>query len=186
MGTAEQAQSLARFRDYLRLLARLQLGHRLQGKLDASDIVQQVLLQAYRALGDFRGQGDAELAAWLRTVLARTLAHAVRDFGRGKRDLALERSLEAELAESSRRLEGWLAAEQSTPSQQAERNEQMLRVADALMALPEAQREAVMLHYWEEKPVAEIGQLLGRTTAAVAGLLKRGLQQLRKQLREEA
>jgi RNA polymerase sigma-70 factor (ECF subfamily) len=173
------AAPLERFRAYLGLLARLHLDRRLQGKLDPSDVVQQTFLQAYRALDQFRGHGDAELTAWLRQILARNLAHAARDLGRDKRDVARERSLEAALQASSAQLEAWLAADHSSPSQRADRNEQMLRLADALAELPEAQREAVLLHYWQGLSATEIGAQLGRTPAAVAGLLKRGLKQLR-------
>jgi RNA polymerase sigma-70 factor (ECF subfamily) len=178
------AQKLERYRAYLRLLARLHLDARLQGKLDPSDVVQQTLLQAYRALDQFRGHSDGELAAWLRQILARNLAHAVRDLGRAKRDVGLERSLEAAVDASSLRLEAWLAAEQSSPSQRAERNEQLLRLAEALTTLPEAQREAVVLHYWQGQSLAEIGTRLDRTPAAVAGLLHRGLKQLRGLLQD--
>src|SRR4051794_14552961 len=89
---------LERFRAYLRLLARLNLDPRLRGKLDASDVVRQTLLEAYRALGQFRGRTDAELAGWLRQVLAHQLAHATRDLGRAKRDVSRERSLEDALS----------------------------------------------------------------------------------------
>jgi RNA polymerase sigma-70 factor, ECF subfamily len=178
------AQKLERYRAYLRLLARLHLDARLQGKLDPSDVVQQTLLQAYRALDQFRGHSDGELAAWLRQILARNLAHAVRDLGRAKRDVGLERSLEAAVDASSLRLEVWLAGEQSSPSQRAERNEQLLRLAEALTTLPEAQREAVVLHYWQGQSLAEIGARLDRTPAAVAGLLHRGLKQLRGLLQD--
>jgi RNA polymerase sigma-70 factor (ECF subfamily) len=177
------AAALEPFRSYLLLLARLHLDPRLKGKLDASDVVQQTLLQAHQAREQFRGQSDGERAAWLRQILARNLAHAVRDFGRDKRDVARERSLEAALDASSVRLEAWLAAEQSSPSQQAQRNEQALRVAAALEKLPEAQREAVVLHYFQGRGVAEVGRELGRSAPAVAGLLHRALTQLREHLR---
>ena len=176
--------ALERFRAYLRLLARLHLDERLRGKLDPSDVVQQTLLQAYQALHQLRGRSDGELAAWLRQILARNLALAVRDFARAKRDVARERSLEAALAESSSRLDAWLAAEQSSPSQRAERNEEALRLAEALEHLPEAQREALVLQHWQGWSLAEIGERLGRSPEAVAGLLKRGLKQLRMLMQE--
>jgi RNA polymerase sigma-70 factor (ECF subfamily) len=175
--------ALEQFRSYLHSLARLHLDPRLKGKLDASDLVQQTLLQAHQARDQFRG-GDGERAAWLRQIPARNLAHAVRDFGRDKRDVAREQALGAALEASSARLEAWLAAEQSSPSQQAERHEQAVRLAAALDQLPEAQREAVVLHYFQGCTVADVGRQLGRTQAAVAGLLHRGLKQLREQLRE--
>jgi RNA polymerase sigma-70 factor (ECF subfamily) len=174
---------LERFRAYLHLLARLNLDPRLRAKLSPSDVVQQTLLHAYQGLAGFRGGAD-ELAAWLRRILAHNLAHAARDLGRGKRDVARERSLEEAIEASSVRLEAWLAAEQSSPSQQAVRNEQLLHLAAALTELPDAQREAVVQHYWQGRSLAEIGQDLGRTPAAVAGLLHRGLKQLRHRLQE--
>jgi RNA polymerase sigma-70 factor (ECF subfamily) len=180
----EAGRRLESFRAYLRLLARLHLAPQLRGKLDPSDLVQQTLLQAYQALGQFRGHSEAEWAAWLRQILARTLAQALRDFGRAKRDLAREQSLQAALDASSARLEAWLAADQSSPSQRAERAEQALRLAEALEQLPEAQREALVLQHWQGLSLAEIGGHLGRSPEAVAGLIKRGLKQLRHLMRE--
>ncbi len=171
-------------RSNLQILARVQLDPRLRAKLDDSDVVQQTLLQAHRAMDQFRGSTPEEMAGWLRQILARNLAHAVRDFGRDKRDIKRERSLEASLSESSTRLEGWLAADQSSPSQRAERNERLVLVADALEALPEAQRDAVIMHYWQGLSMAEIGEQIGKTPAAVAGLLHRGLRKLRNVLNE--
>ena len=186
MGPSSQdgEQPLEHYRSYLHLLARLHLDPRLRGKLDASDVVQQTLLQAHQARDQFRGRSEGEQAAWLRQILARNLVHAVRDFGRDKRDLAREHSLDAALDASSTRLEAWLAAEQSSPSQRAGRNEQAVFLAAAIGQLPEAQREAVILHYFQGCTVGDIGRQLNRSPKAVAGLLHRGLKQLRVHLLE--
>src|SRR6516165_5093089 len=117
------------------------------GKLDPSDIVQQTLLEAHRDRDQFRGQTEAEIAVWHRRLLACNLADAVRSLRRRKRDTARERSLEAALDASSARLEAWLAAEQSSPSERAERNEAILRLVDALALLPEANRQALVLRH---------------------------------------
>jgi hypothetical protein len=96
----------------------------------------------------FAGQTVGEQAAWLRQVLARNLANVVRDLRRDKRDVAREQGLQAALDESASRLEAWLAAEQSSPSQLVERQERAVRLAEALAALPENQRKAVVLRHW--------------------------------------
>ena len=124
------------------------------------------------------------VAAWLRKVLARTLADAVRDLERAKRDVGRERSLEAAVDQSASGMEGWLAADQSSPSERADRNEQLLRLADALCGLPDDTREAVVLKHCRGWTLAEIAEHLGRTPAAVASLLHRGLKQLRELLHE--
>jgi RNA polymerase sigma-70 factor (ECF subfamily) len=184
-GPDRHAAELERHRDYLRVLARLQLGSSLRSRLDPSDLVQQTLLRAHQALDGFRGRSADEMTAWLRRILARTLADAVRDHGRARRDAALERSLERSVEESSARLDAWLAAEQSSPSQRAERNEQLMLLITALAELPEAQREALLLKHCQGWSLAEIGRHLDRTPTAVASLLQRGLRQLRERLRAE-
>ncbi len=176
--------ALERFRHYLLLLARLHLGNRLQPKLDASDIVQQTLLEAHQKQAQFRGKTDAELAAWLRQMLACSIADAVRAFHRAKRDVAQERSLAAALDQSSSRLEGWLAAQQSSPSQRAARQEALLQLAEALAQLPDDQRRAVEMKHLQGRSVAEIAGRMGRSETAVGGLLRRGLQRLRELRRE--
>jgi RNA polymerase sigma-70 factor (ECF subfamily) len=175
---------LERFRQYLVLLARAQLGPQVRGKLDASDVVQQTLLEAHRKRAQFRGDSPGQLVAWLRRLLACTLADTLRALGRDKRDVAREQSLEASLDQSEERLAAWLAAEQSSPSEQADRNEQLARLADALAVLPEPEREALVLRHCHDWPVAEISRHLGRTPLAVAGLLKRGSRRLRDLLHE--
>ena len=182
--TEAHARTLERFREYLRLLARLQLDPRLRGKLDPSDVVQQTLLEVYAKREQFRGSSEGEWLAWLRQALAHNLADALRAFGQAKRDVGRERSLEAAVEASSCRLSALLAAEQSSPSQQAERHERAVRLAEALAALPDDSREALVMHYCADWPLADIATHLGRTPAAVAGLLKRGLKQLREHLRE--
>ena len=178
------AGDLGRFRSYLLLLARLGLDPKLRGKLDASDIVQQTLMEAHQARGQFRGETVGEQAAWLRQILARNLANASRDLGRAKRDVNRERQLQTALDQSASQIEVWLAAKQSSPSQQAARHEQALRLAEALATLPESQREAVVLRHFQGLSLSEIGEKLSCTPAAVTGLLHRGLKNLRKQLQE--
>ncbi len=171
---------LERFRPYLTLLARLSLGGAIRAKVSASDIVQNTLIEAHRNPGKFAGRVVEQQLALLRKMLASNASKAGRDLRRQKRDIDREQSLDAMLRESSRRLLGSLAADQSSPSERAMKNEAILLVADALESLPEAQREAVLLHYVDGLSTREIGERLNRTAGSVAGQLMRGLERLRE------
>ena len=174
-----------RYRSYLGVLARAML--RTSGpvgrKVDASDVVQEVLLQAHVSLPQFRGTTSAEMEAWLRKILANKLTDAVRHFIRQKRDAALERSIRETLTSSAGRFQR-LAANQTSPSQYVLRQEREIRLAEALSALPEEQRTAVEWHHLAGYSVAEIASEMGRTKASVAGLLRRGLKGLRENLKD--
>ncbi len=175
---SDQDQTLERFRPYLSLLARTHLNPRQRAKLDSSDIVQQTLMDAFAKQDQFRGSSDAELAGWLRQILKNHLADAVRNQQRDKRDVRRERSLDAEIDQSFSRTNSWLADVQSSPSQRAVKQEEVLRLSEVIAELPEAQREAIVLHHLQELSLAEVAKEMGKTEAAVAGLLFRGLKSL--------
>ena len=179
-----KGEDLGRFREYLHLLARLRLGPRLKTKVDASDIVQETLLDAHKGRPQFRGTTDAELMGWLRQILAHNLADAAKALKKAKRDAARERSLEAEIEQASGRLGEFLAAQQSTPSRRLSREEEALKLAGALARLPTPQREAVELHHLQGLSLKELAVHLERSEAAVAALLHRGLERLRDLLED--
>jgi RNA polymerase sigma-70 factor (ECF subfamily) len=181
--TDEPQRTLERFREYLHLLARLQLNPRWQGKVDLSGVVQQTLLEAHQAWDVLLRMSEAEQAAWLRKALAHNLTDEVRKLSAVSRDVGRERSLEAALEDSSARLESWLATEQS-PVQRAIRNEELLRLAEALAELPEDQRRAVELHHLQGLSLAEVAEHLHRSKGAVGKLLYRALEKLHTQLAE--
>lgn len=173
-------------RSYLRFLVRAQLDGRVQQRVDASDIVQETLLEAHRSLEQFQGESESDLTAWLRRILARRLAHAYRDHTRQRRDVRRERSLEASLDASSCRLQQFVASDSASPSQHAVSAERLRELADALESLTLQQREAIILHYFQGHTVPQIATAMQRSEAAIGGLLHRGMQALRSQFRNSA
>lgn len=173
-----------RYRNYLLVLARTQLPvtNSLRNKLSASDLVQEALLKAHESLPQFAGTTEAELMGWLRVILANTMADAIRHFSRKKRNAGLEESVRQDLDDSSDQMSR-LAGNDTSPSQHALRNERAVILSQALSALPEDQAAAINLRYLRGFSVQEVAAAMDRTQAAVAGLLRRGLKDLRERLK---
>lgn len=186
MMSSDQEQVLEQARAWLLAHARLLLDHRLRGKVDPSDVVQDTLVRAVQGLDRFRGKTEGEQRAWLRRILRNTLADLVRQFVQSrKRNVGLEQSLDQAVQDSSARLQLWLADGRDGPEAEAEAGERLLWLAGGLAALPEEQRLAVQLRHLHGWPVDEIARHMNKTTAAVAGLLQRGLAALREAGREQ-
>ena len=169
------------YRNYLRLLARVQIGRRLQGKLDASDLVQETFLEAHRNFPRFQGTGEPQFVAWLRQILAAKVANLLRHYlGTQGRDVRLERELAADLDNSSRMLGHELVASISSPSQQADRREQGVLLADALEKLPPDYRDVLVLRHLEGLSFPEVAQRMERSVDSVQKLWLRGLARLRQ------
>jgi RNA polymerase sigma-70 factor (ECF subfamily) len=167
------------YRNYLRLLARTGLDASLQGKADPSDLVQDALLRASQHFGQFRGATDAELAGWLRQILARCLADLVRRYRTDARHAGREQSLDRLLDRSSEAMERVLATDGTSPGGRAERRDLGVVLSDALAQLGEDQREVIVLHHLEGLGWDEIARRMGRTPGAVQKLWTRALRQLR-------
>lgn len=176
-------QELDRYRSYLLLLARMQLDTLPRLKLDASDIVQQTLLEAHTKRQQFQGDREA-FAAWLRKALANNIRDSLRRTRRQRRDVTREFSLEVAIDQSSERMAACLAADQTSLTGRVVRNEDLARLSHAILALHEPQRDAVVLHHLQGWRLADVAERLKRTEAAVAGLLHRGLRRLRELMRE--
>jgi RNA polymerase sigma-70 factor, ECF subfamily len=163
---------LEQFRGYLLFLTQLVWDTRLQSDCQPDDLVQQTLQEALAAQKQFRGTTEAELKAWLRRIHNRNLLDAFKK--------KPARSLEELLEESSSRIDAFLAANQSSPSERAAKNEQLTRLADSLAKLSPLQREAVVLHHLQGLTIAETARRMGRPEASAAGLIRRGLKELKK------
>lgn len=176
---------LGDFRPYLHLLARAALGLDLRSMLDPSDVVQQALLKAHTSRAQFRGQTEEELAAWLRRILATTLADELAKIGRHKR-LGLTGSLQTALDQSSVLLLEMIQVDAETPLDWALRRERCQGLEQAVHGLPEKERLAVEMKHLAGLSYAEIAGRMGCTDKAVAGYLRRGLARLRQRLPRQA
>jgi RNA polymerase sigma-70 factor (ECF subfamily) len=162
------------YREYLRLLARARVGGELRVRLDPSDLVQETLLEAQRDFGQFVGGSDAELAVWLRRILARNLADQLKHHQSQKRDVGRQQSLDPLIEQAHEAL----AAPLSTPSHQASRREQAVVMANAMARLPDDYREVIALRHVEGRSFDEVADRMGRTSGAVRMLWMRALEQL--------
>jgi RNA polymerase sigma-70 factor (ECF subfamily) len=175
-------QLLEAERTVLHRLAQRQLEGRIAVRVDASDVVQQAFLEAHRSFPQFAGSDARELVAWLQGILDNKIATAIRDHTLlQKRNLRREQSMDDSQGGGAP-MKQELDAGLSSPSQKAIRGEEAERLSQALTGLPDDQREAVRLRHLEGWALADIAQRLGRTPTATAGLIKRGMQTLRRRM----
>ena len=183
-GAAELNRLLGLYRNYLRLLAQTQFDAQLRIRIDPSDLVQETLMEAFRDFGAFGGNSEPELAAWLRRILVRNATDQAKRHQAQKRDVRRETSLEAAFDRSSLNVQQALAGNFASPSAAAQHREQAVIVADALARLPAAQREVLVARHLQQKKFDEIAQQMGRSSSGVRTLWARGLERLRKELKE--
>lgn len=171
------------YRPWLRVLAQRQISRRLEKRLDASDVIQQTCLSAVAKIDLFNGNTEAEFVAWLRRIHECNLQNVVRDnVIRQKRAVSREASMNDSRTAG---LLNELPILQSSPSQRVLQDERAVMLVRTLERLPEEQREAIRLRYLEGLPVAGIAEEMDRSVHSVAGLIRRGLERLRTDLRSE-
>ena len=174
---------LVQYHGWLRLMARLQLDSRWDRKFDASDILQQTLLEAWKGEAAFAGNTSAERIAWLRTILGRVIGREVRKYdGTQKRDPGRELSLQRSIDQSSILLDHMLPADTDSPSIDADNREQQTIIADVLESLSEDYREVIVLRNLRGLSHAEIATKLDRSESAVRMLWLRALEELRSRV----
>lgn len=179
--SAQLGRLLDGYRNYLRMLARIQIGRRMQGKVDASDVVQEAFLDAHRYFPNFRGTDQAQLLKWLREILAGTLSNQVRRyFGTQARDPRLEVGIAADLDHSNAGLAHLLVDGGSSPSQQVARGEQSLLVAEALSRLPGDYQTVIVLRHLEGLTFPEVATRMGKTVDSVEKVWLRAITKLKQ------
>jgi RNA polymerase sigma-70 factor (ECF subfamily) len=179
-----QGELLAAYRHYLGILARRQMDRFLLGRVDPSDLIQETLLEAFRDFPRFGGQTERDLTAWLRKILVRNLADQVKHHKAQARDVHRQQSLEALLENPCSAAQGALAGGMSSPSSQASRREEAVRLADALARLPADYREVLVLRHWQQLGFNEVAARMQRSPGAVRMLWARALERLQRELEQ--
>jgi RNA polymerase sigma-70 factor (ECF subfamily) len=146
---------------------------RFRAVVDADDVRQEACLRVYRSGADFAGRSAAERECYQRRSLASALGDSLRFLNRARRRADRAATPVEDMASDWR-----------SPSCRASRNEQLVRLAEALAALPADQRTAVTLHHLQGHSLTETAEAMGRSFASVAGLLRRALKDLRTRLAE--
>ncbi len=173
-------QPVEAYRSYLKVLARTRLPRGLGRHLDDSDVVQMTLAEAHRDQEAFRGRSRGEQMAWLRKILARNMADAIKALRRAKRDIARNATLREAVDRSAARMEHWWVDEHaSSPSVRVQRAERVVALADGIERLPPDQKEAVMLRHLQGLDLKAIAEVMDRSTSSVASLIHRGVAALR-------
>jgi len=175
-------EQLGKYRSYLRLIARLQLDPRLWKRSDPSDVVQDTLIRAWEKREQYKGDTSREFKAWLRQILATTLLTAVRKWKRPTRSIDLEESLSKGIETSSQRLEECLASDCPTPDKEAELDEELLNLANAMEMLPENERSVIEMTYFKDLTLKATAEIMEQSVSKISRLKVSGIQKLREKL----
>ena len=169
--------ALERFRPVLVTIAQAMISPAYRGDIEASDLVQQTLLEAHTGAGVLDPLDEGPFFGWLRKALQNNMLDSVKRLNTQKHDVS-RRVRESELEESFARLEQVLAGDETSPSQLASRNEQIATMLSSLQELPDNQRMAVILKHLQGLSLKEVAASLDLSESATAGLLHRGRQNL--------
>ncbi len=173
-----------RYRSYLHLIAQASLGSVLRRKVDASDVVQQTLMQAYEKQDDFRGDDEATRMAWVKRILKNKIIDFARQWQGARRDARRDVALEQIVDDSIVRINDFLAASQTSPSQHAARQEELLQLPAALDQLPADLRDVIVMHHLQGMKLREIAGQIGCDETTVGRRLMRGLKHLKQVMQE--
>ena len=177
------------YRNYLSLLATGQLDRKLRGRVSASDLVQETMMEAHRDFHQFRGKSEAEFIGWLRRILVNNLARAIemhvlaekRDV---RREVSIER-LNAAVERSTIQLGLAFAGREDSPSVKLEQHERAVDLANQMSRLSAEHREVLMLRNLQGLPFKEVAARLDRSVPAAKMLWMRAIKKLREAYDEQ-
>lgn len=173
---------LLKHRDRLRRMVATRMNQKLQGRLDASDVIQDTFVEAARALDSYLANPKISVFLWLRHLAGEKLIQAHRrHLGAQKRTAQREqRILGGSPAATSQSLAIQLAGRMSTPSQVVQKKEATQRLTEALDQMDEMDREVLTLRHFEQMSSRESAEVLGISYEAVKKRYVRALNKLQR------
>lgn len=182
--TAAAGELFAVCRERLKKMVKLRLDRRLQGRLDASDVLQEAYLDVQTKATDFASKG-LPAYLWLRLVTAERLLILHRHhLGTKMRDAGQEVSLYRGglPTASTHSLANLLLGRLTSPSEAAVRAERQIRLQDSLNRMDPIDREVLALRHFEELSNNEVATVLGLSKTAASNRYLRALQRLKEML----
>lgn len=172
-----------RCRNYVNVVARAEVESWMRAKVDASDLVQQTMMEAHQEIDKFRGNTEAEWLAWLRRILSNNAIDFVRHYkGTAKRAVAREVRIDRMKPGGSLSAAFELTADIESPSELVMRKEREIAVADAIAQLSADHQEVIMLRNLQRLPFDEVAKRMERSRPAVQMLWARALKALQQVL----
>lgn len=171
-------------RNYVQLVARTQVESWMKAKVDASDLVQQTMLEAHRGFADFRGESEAEWLAWLKQILTHNTHDFIRRYRTDKRNAGREQRLDAPVESPDGSLFHDPQDSIGTPSQFIAQQEREIELANAIARLSPDHQEVIILRNLQRLSFNEVAERMDRSRPAVQMLWMRAVQKLEEQLRE--
>ncbi len=167
-------------RNYLAIMARVQVESWLRVKVDASDLVQQTMLDAYRGLSNFRGNSEGEWLAWLKQILKHNATDFVRQYrGTEKRQQRREVSMHATAPNLSETFTREPSSGGESPSELVIQREREIQLADCITKLAADHQEVIILRSLQRLPFDEVAERMGRSRPAVQMLWARAVSKLK-------
>jgi RNA polymerase sigma-70 factor (ECF subfamily) len=167
-------------RPYLMEVANAEFPANLSAKAGASDLVQQSCLEAHQNFGQFKGTSPGEFLHWLRRILLNNEANFERTFGAEKRNVGREEALDIGPLHAAEP-----AAQSGSPSEKAEKREELDRLFQAIARLPEDYRRVIECREQEQLPWEQVGERLNRSAEAARKLWVRAIKKLSEELGEK-
>ena len=181
----DPAELLAMHRDRLRRMVQLRMDRRLNGRIDASDVIQDAYIEALSRFEEYRANPEVAPFVWLRFLTSQRLAQLHRHhLGVKARDAGREISIECSAGPdaSSAALAAQLVGRFSSPSNAAHRQELRSQLQDALSRMPSIDREVLALRHFEQLDNAETAQVLNLEKQATYKRYVRAIRRLRQEM----